>query len=268
MPSPSPSTFTSNTTYQKEAVALFALRPAQGPYTLSGGNNAVYLGLPNITANHTQIIDSLKKDLDSGAWETYLPDSYDSTLKAGYKAQLQILTSYIASPGNPIFETFWSGGISNLGFLHKPLSRGTVRLNVSDPDGDPIMDYRTVSNPVDMDMLATFVPLFRRYFNTPTMKALAVKELQPGPSVQSRDDIIAYLRGNINPTEMHPCCTASMLPLNKGGVVGPDLKVHGLRRLRVVDASIFPIIPSSHLMSTVYAVAEKASDIVINEWKS
>jgi choline dehydrogenase len=58
---------------------------------------------------------------------------------------------------------------------------------------------------------------------------------------------------------MHPCCTAAMMPKSKGGVVGPDLKVHGADGLRIVDMSVLPLLPSSHLSATAYAVAEKVS---------
>ena len=53
-----------------------------------------------------------------------------------------------------------------------------------------------------------------------------------------------------------------MLPLELGGVVDPQLCVYNVGNLRVVDASIMPLIPGTHTMSTVYAVAEKAADLI------
>lgn len=58
-------------------------------------------------------------------------------------------------------------------------------------------------------------------------------------------------------TEFHPSGTCAMLPVNQGGVVDPHLRVWGSQNLRVVDASIFPLIPAAHLQAVVYAVAEK-----------
>ena len=58
-----------------------------------------------------------------------------------------------------------------------------------------------------------------------------------------------------------------MLPRNKGGVVGTDLKVYGLRGLRVADLSAMPMLPSSHTSTTAYAFGEKAAAIIIKQYK-
>ena len=58
-----------------------------------------------------------------------------------------------------------------------------------------------------------------------------------------------------------------MMPENEGGVVDPKLKVYGVANLRVVDASIFPLEMRNNLQTSVYAVAEKAADIIKNDWK-
>ena len=63
-------------------------------------------------------------------------------------------------------------------------------------------------------------------------------------------------------TLMHVAGTAAMMPRELGGVVDPKLKVYGIQGVRVVDASIMPLIPACHLQATVYAVAEKAADII------
>ena len=60
----------------------------------------------------------------------------------------------------------------------------------------------------------------------------------------------------------HPLGTAAMMSRELGGVVDSELKVYGTANVRVVDASILPFQPSGHLTSTLYAVAEKASDLI------
>ena len=63
-------------------------------------------------------------------------------------------------------------------------------------------------------------------------------------------------------TEYHYSGTAAMLPLELGGVVDSELRVYGTSNLRIVDISIFSVIPGAHLQAVVYAVAEKAADII------
>jgi len=264
--SPNPGSLYANKTFAEEALAAYAERPAQGPYTQAMGNSAVYAGLPTITDDYQDIIDTINTQLSDGSFKSYLPDGAGPEVIEGYKAQLTILAKELADPQSPVMESPFSGGPSGGGFLLKPLSRGTVLLNVSNPEGEPIIDYRSCSNPVDWDILASFVPYFRKYANTPTMQSLGAREVSPGVNVTSKSDIIASLRKSVTASFQHPCCTAAMMPKEKGGVVGPDVKVHGVGGLSVVDCSIFPLIPGTHTSATAYAMAEKAADIIIRRW--
>jgi choline dehydrogenase len=66
-----------------------------------------------------------------------------------------------------------------------------------------------------------------------------------------------YIKEQTYLSHFHPCCTAAMILKPKGGVIGPDRKVHGAKGLRVVDMSIMLFHPAAHLSTTAYAVAEK-----------
>ena len=266
-PTPNQGTLTANKTYQQEALALYSQRPAQGPYTLAIGNSAAYVSLPGLSNTSQTIVNSIRDQLSHGGGLSYLPTGTETTLQAGYRAQLEILWKQIANDSSPMFEAPFSSSPSNVAFFLRPLSRGSVTLNTSDIHGAPVLDFGTASNPIDLDIMATFIPFFRKYYNTPSLQALGAKELIPRPEVQSPEDIKAFLREQVIPSMYHPCCSASMIPRNKGGVVGPDLQVFGVPPgLRVVDASIFPLVPASHLSATVYAVAEKAADIIVRKW--
>jgi choline dehydrogenase len=64
----------------------------------------------------------------------------------------------------------------------------------------------------------------------------------------------------------HASGTCAMLPFGNGGVVDPTLKVYGVKGLRIVDASIMPVIPDQHPMAAVYMIAEKAAKLISAEW--
>ncbi|KFY14964.1 hypothetical protein V491_05837 [Pseudogymnoascus sp. VKM F-3775] len=91
-------------------------------------------------------------------------------------------------------------------------------------------------------------------------------EYEPGNAVVTDEDWEAYTRANTL-SIYHPVGTCAMLPRKDGGVVDPKLRVYGVSRLRVVDASIIPIIPGAHIQTAVYGVAEMAADIIVAAWK-
>ena len=91
-------------------------------------------------------------------------------------------------------------------------------------------------------------------------------EVYPGASVSSEDEsqIENFVRGGVD-TENHHAGTAAMLPQELGGVVDSQLRVYGVNGLRIVDASVMPMIPAAHLQDTVYAIAERAAEFILVE---
>ncbi|KAK0755066.1 GMC oxidoreductase-like protein [Schizothecium vesticola] len=272
---PLPSQMTSNATFKAEATAAFSQTPAEGPYTLAGGNSAIFVSLPHMTAQYKTITKKIRKMATDGSASAYLPPDIrtDPAMKAGYKQQLLVLAELLENPDSPSLESPWAtseapGGAMALSFLLHPLSRGTVRLNLSSPLDQPILDYRAGSNPVDFDLHLAQVRFLRRLFNTTTLQGLGATETAPGAAVAADDAALkGYVKQAAYLSFMHPCCTAAMMPKPKGGVVGRDLKVHGAKGLRVVDMSVLPILPAAHLSATAYAVGEKAADIIIADWE-
>ncbi|KAK4238678.1 GMC oxidoreductase [Achaetomium macrosporum] len=272
---PLPSEMTSNATFKSDAIAAFNATPAGGPYTLAGGNSAIYVSLPHMTPNYTTIVSKIRQMATSNSAASYLPPDLqsESSIIAGYHAQLLALANLLSNRAAPSLETPWAtsefpAGTAAWSFLLHPLSRGTVRLNLTDPLAPPVLDYRAGSNPVDFDMHLAQVRYLRRLLETPTMQQHGATETGPGADVAGDDEaLVEYVKQQIVLSFMHPCCTAAMLPRNRGGVVGVDLKVHGAKGLRVVDISVLPLVPGAHLSATAYAVGEKAADIIIREWK-
>lgn len=155
-----------------------------------------------------------------------------------------------------------SGGPSNgiLVDLH-PLSRGSVNIDPQDPFGrEPIVDYRALSNPVDVDVMTEIMRYTRQYYFNNTVNAkFAPKEVSPGSKVVTDEQLASSLADTLSPTEYHPAGTCAMMPKELGGVVDQELRVYGVKNLRIIDASIMPTLPGGNTCQTVYAVAEKVS---------
>jgi hypothetical protein len=220
-----------NPDFLADALAGFNETPARGPYTHSMGNTAIYLSLPHITPNYATIISKIQHSITSGRAASYLPPDIRTSpaMIAGYHAQLSALATLLSSPRAPSLETPWQSGASAVSFLLHPLSRGTVRLNNTHPLEQPVLDYRAGTNPVDFDLHLAHVRFLRGLVDTPTFKKYGAVETVPGPGVSSDDEeaLLRFVREEITLSFMHPCCTAAMLPRDRGGVVGTDLKVHG-----------------------------------------
>ncbi|EQB43828.1 hypothetical protein CGLO_17473 [Colletotrichum gloeosporioides Cg-14] len=265
-PSPNEDDITINTTYAAEAVAQFRERPARGPYTLAMGNSAAYVALQNVTAQWQYIVADIRAQIADGSALQYLPASADKTVHAGYLAQLQAISEALENPQHPILEMPFHAAPS-MAFLLKPLSRGSVVLDPADHDATPIVNYATGTNPVDLDIMSSYIDYFRRLYAIDTWKDLGPVEVAPGANVTKHAALVDWVKDTVVQSLMHPCCTAAMLPREKGGVVDSSLAVFGISGLRVADCSIIPTIPASHTTTTAYAIGEKAAEIIISKWK-
>jgi len=255
-PHPSEADITNNATFAAEAVAQFRERPARGPYTLGMGNSAAYVSLPKITSEYKKIVAKIRKQISDRSALQYLPAGASETVQKGYLAQLEVIAQALENPEHPILEAPFASS-PGTAFLLKPLSRGTVLLNPEDHDATPIVNYRTAANPIDIDIMVTYFDYFRRLYATDTWQSLNAVEVAPGANVTDPSDIAEYIKNNIIQSLMHPCCTAAMLPREKGGVVDSKLTVYGIPGLRVADCSIIPTLPAAHTTTTAYAIGEK-----------
>jgi choline dehydrogenase-like flavoprotein len=202
----------------------------------------------------------------------YLPPNTHPHLLLGYVEQLKVMAQQYGGSSSSVFELPFGGSSLFYPIFLRPLSRGTVYLDPHDdgvdPNGlgrmEPRVNYRTLSNPVDMQTTAEMVKWFRRFVGTPAMAdVFRPVEISPGGGVVVDEDIIAYVARTGVPGNGHASGTARMGAAELGGVVGPDLLVHGVHRLSVADCSVVPLIPGTHTSSTVYAVAEKAATMIL-----
>ncbi|KAJ3861587.1 alcohol oxidase [Lentinula novae-zelandiae] len=141
-----------------------------------------------------------------------------------------------------------------------PVSRGAVHIQSADPLVMPAINPRFFSEAVDLDVMVKGLDLVRQIASSSPIKELVQSQTNPAPGA----DLEAYARDNVQ-SNHHPVGTACMLPKKDGGVVGPNLKVHGTENLRIADASVLPLELAAHTMATVYAIAEKAADMILSK---
>jgi choline dehydrogenase len=145
--------------------------------------------------------------------------------------------------------------------LAQPRSRGTVRLRPGDPYGLPVVDPRYLSDPADARVLVRGIELARELVAREAFAPLRGRELAPGDKVDDPADLLGYVKANAS-TVWHPAGTARM-GSGPGAVVDPALRVHGVRGLRVADASVMPTITAGNTNAATIMIGEKAADLVI-----
>jgi len=145
--------------------------------------------------------------------------------------------------------------------LNHPFSRGSIHIASADPNVQPLMDPHYFEDDFDMQLLLEGFKFARKVAEAEPFRSCIVREVDPGPDVQSDEQIRAYIREGLM-TAFHTVGSCSMLPQSMGGVVDPRLRVYGTQNLRVADLSIVPLHVAAHTQATAYAIAEQAADII------
>lgn len=151
-------------------------------------------------------------------------------------------------------------------------SRGRIYLTSADPAVKPALDFRYFTDPEGYDAatLVAGIKAARRIAEAEPFKGWLKREVAPGPGVQSDDDISEYAR-RVAHTVYHPAGTTKMGDVARDplAVVDPELRVRGIKKLRIADAGVFPEMPSINPMLTVLAVGERAAELIAMDdgWK-
>jgi choline dehydrogenase len=149
----------------------------------------------------------------------------------------------------------------------RPESRGFVRIQSSDPLKAPAIQPNYLSTDGDRQVAIDSLKLTRRISAAPALSKYHPQEFMPGPSYAS-DDALINAAGNIGTTIFHPVGTCKMgVSTDPMAVVDARLRVHGIERLRVVDASIMPTIVSGNTNSPTIMIAERASEMIREDRK-
>jgi choline dehydrogenase-like flavoprotein len=155
----------------------------------------------------------------------------------------------------------WGSWASMAPGLIYPRSSGEVRLHSADPMAAPLIDPRYFSDPADLEHLVAGVKLSREIAATEPLASMLGAEVYPGPNAKTDDDLREYVR-IASQTIFHPTGTCKM-GTDAMAVVDPALRVHGLRGLRVADASIMPRIVGGNTNAPTIMIAEKCADLAL-----
>jgi choline dehydrogenase len=149
----------------------------------------------------------------------------------------------------------WSGFTMSVCQL-RPQSRGTVRIRSRDPRQAPAMQPNYLSTELDRHCAVEGVKLARRLADTEALRPYVAEEYRPGKEA----DLLEFAR-NYGATIFHPAGTCKM-GSDPMAVVDSQLRVHGVKNLRVVDGSIMPTLVSGNTHAPVVMIAEKAADLI------
>ncbi|KAH6673176.1 glucose-methanol-choline oxidoreductase-like protein [Halenospora varia] len=205
--------------------------------------------------DHSAFVESLLQTSNEGSGGFF-----------SYSAQGNFIPEVAATGSNEII-----GGSSPGNFLTiccmllHPLSRGSSHITSSDPAAKMAIDPAYLSHQLDLEVLARHVRFIGKIASSEPLASF----LKPGgrrsngapTNLEDLELVKEYVK-KAALSAWHPTSTCAMLPLEKGGVVDPELKVYGTKNLRIVDASVIPLATRGNSQTTVYAVAEKAADLI------
>ena len=154
-------------------------------------------------------------------------------------------------------------GVTFTSCLLRPKARGSVKLRSANPDDQPLVDCNFFGDPDDLRLTMKALKTARQLLDTEPFKSRIADELLPGADVMADPAKLESYCGQTVKTNYHPVGTLRMgLDSDPTAVVGPDLKVHGLDGLRVIDCSIMPQIVSGNTNAPAMAIGSKAATLI------
>jgi choline dehydrogenase-like flavoprotein len=170
--------------------------------------------------------------------------------------QIHIAPAQVVRGGQTQLDGY--GFTVNSTFL-RPKSVGCIKLRSSNPTDEPMIDPNYFGDPYDRSMALKSVKVIREVLSQSAIARYVERERLPGLQAQSDDEIMAYIR-QYACCDYHPVGTCKM-GVDQMAVVDPKLKVHGIDRMRVIDASIMPVLISGNTNGPTMMIGEKGADM-------
>ncbi|MGW4249653.1 GMC family oxidoreductase [Nocardia sp. NPDC004722] len=195
--------------------------------------------VPTPRANHGEIIGTLRSNPDL----------------AGPDVQIIFIDIPLPNPVAAVPNGFTIGVSPML-----PASRGSLLITSADPSAPPVLDPGYFTAAADVEAVIAGIEAAREIAASPALAGWGVTEVAPGFDVTDEAALRDYARRNFG-SYCHPVGTCA-LGEDDAAVVNSELRVHGLEGLRIADGSVIPAIPSANTNATVYAIAERAADLL------
>lgn len=141
----------------------------------------------------------------------------------------------------------------------RPLSRGYVRIASKDPRDNPRIRFNHLAEEIDKQTIVAALKMVARIPEA-MPREMDIREINPGPRGETDEGLLAYIRERAD-TSFHFCGTARM-GSDETAVVDPQLRVRGVGKLRVIDASVMPTCSSGNINPAVLMIGEKGADLV------
>jgi choline dehydrogenase-like flavoprotein len=257
----------------------------RGPFTVGGNYSSALLPLPDLPMSGIDGISSILDHMqDLPRRSRVHPEEMVAYIRQVLHDPEYPTGGYFTYPAQSDFKGTGNGNSSKVirtelpgnyitiaTFVTTPLSRGSTHIVSRSASDPPIIDPRYLSHPLDLELLARHT----QFIDTIAASQPLASILKPGgkrtPGIPddlrtvSLEQVKDYVKVAAKST-FHPTSTCAMMPRVNGGVVDPYLRVWGVKGLRIVDASVMPIIPIANTQSSVYAVAERAADLIKDSW--
>ncbi|MFZ4806041.1 MAG: GMC family oxidoreductase [Hyphomicrobiaceae bacterium] len=174
--------------------------------------------------------------------------------------QFNVMPLSVDKPGEPLHK--FSGFTAAVWQCH-PRSRGSIRINSDDPAADPIIAPNYLSDPHDAKVMVEGVKMLREIYRQPSFRSLWDREVLPGPEADTDEAILAFIRQK-GGTVFH-CVGTCRMGRDDGAVVDPRLRVRGVDRLRVCDASVMPTVTSANTNAAALMIGERGAALILED---